>query len=96
MKFPEFHRDVCVFSSSGVVEDIFKIASIAPGAMLYEASREFQKGSQRADEYIRLIKDKLDVAVEQCIQAAGEEYEAATQKMLLRVRNIHYWCQVKM
>ena len=27
---------------AGVVEDIFKIGSMAPGAMLYEASREFQ------------------------------------------------------
>ncbi|XP_072019724.1 vacuolar protein sorting-associated protein 16 homolog [Amphiura filiformis] len=67
-----------------VVEDIFKIGSMAPGAMLYEASREFQKKSQKADEYIRMIKDQLPIAVEQCIEAAGSEYEPATQRMLLR------------
>ena len=44
-----------------------------------------QKGSQRADEYIRMIKDNLEVAVEQCIEAAGHEIEPATQKSLLRV-----------
>ncbi|XP_002734080.3 vacuolar protein sorting-associated protein 16 homolog, partial [Saccoglossus kowalevskii] len=67
-----------------MVEDVFKIGSMAPGAMLYEASREFQKGSQKADEYIRMIKDKLQLAVEQCIVAAGAEYEPNTQRMLLR------------
>ncbi|XP_063953477.1 vacuolar protein sorting-associated protein 16 homolog [Lytechinus pictus] len=68
----------------GVVEDIFKIGSMAPGAMLYEACREFQKESQKADEYIRMIKDQLSLAVEQCIEAAGAEYEPTVQKLLLR------------
>ncbi|XP_071942390.1 vacuolar protein sorting-associated protein 16 homolog [Antedon mediterranea] len=68
-----------------VVEDIFKIGSMAPGAMLYEASREFhEKKSEKADEYIRMIQDQLPRAVQQCIQAAGAEYEPATQRMLLR------------
>ena len=44
-----------------------------------------QKGSQKADEYIRMIKDKLDIAVDQCIQAAGHEIEPSKQKQLLRV-----------
>ena len=44
-----------------------------------------QKKSQKADEYIRMIKDQLPIAVEQCIEAAGSEYEPATQRMLLRV-----------
>ncbi|XP_071505509.1 vacuolar protein sorting-associated protein 16 homolog [Diadema antillarum] len=68
----------------GVVEEIFKIGSMAPGAMLYEASREFQKESQKADEYIRMIKDQLNLAVEQCIEAAGSEYEPSTQRLLLK------------
>ncbi|XP_064643681.1 vacuolar protein sorting-associated protein 16 homolog [Lineus longissimus] len=67
-----------------VIEDIFKIGSMTPGAMLFEASREFQRGSQRADEYIRTIKDKLDLAVEQCIEAAGQEYDPKVQKKLLK------------
>ena len=48
-----------------------------------------QRGSQRADEYIRMIKDKLHQAVEQCIQGAGEEYEPADQKLLLRVSGLN-------
>ena len=67
-----------------VVEDVFKIGSISPGAMLYEAAQEFQKGSQRTDEYIRMIKDKLDEAVKQCIEAAAHEFEPSMQKSLLR------------
>jgi len=67
-----------------VVEDIFKIGSISPGAMLYEAAQEFQKGSQRTDEYIRMIKERLDDAVKQCIEAAAHEFEPSMQKSLLR------------
>jgi len=40
---------------------------------------------RKADEYIRMIKDKLDIAVDQCIQAAGHEIEPSKQKQLLRV-----------
>ena len=58
-----------------VTEQIFKIGSMEPGAMLYEASKEFQKRNQKADEYIRMIKDSLDVAVTQCVVAAGQEIE---------------------
>ncbi|XP_052805418.1 vacuolar protein sorting-associated protein 16 homolog [Mya arenaria] len=67
-----------------VTEQIFKIASMEPGAMLYEASREFERQSQRADEYIRTVKDQLDVAVSQCIQAAGHEFEPSRQSALLK------------
>jgi len=68
----------------GVVEEIFKIGSVAAGACLLDASREFQRGTQKADEYIRMIKDSLAEAVEQCVEAAGHEYETAMQKELLR------------
>lgn len=44
-----------------------------------------QKKSARADEYVRLIKDELTEAVEQCIQAAGAEFEPSVQRGLLRV-----------
>jgi hypothetical protein len=67
-----------------VVEDVFKIGSMSPGAMLYDASQEFVKRSPRTDEYIRMIKDKLDAAVKQCITAAGQEFEPSKQKLLLR------------
>ncbi|XP_053493194.1 vacuolar protein sorting-associated protein 16 homolog [Ictalurus furcatus] len=67
-------------------EEIFKIASMAPGALLLEAHKEYEKESQKADEYLREIKEQnlLGEAVRQCVEAAGNEHEAETQKTLLR------------
>uniref|UniRef100_A0A8B9HT77 Vacuolar protein sorting-associated protein 16 homolog n=1 Tax=Astyanax mexicanus TaxID=7994 RepID=A0A8B9HT77_ASTMX len=67
-------------------EEIFKIASMAPGALLLEAHKEYEKESQKADEYLREIKEQglLAEAVRQCVEAAGHEQEAETQKTLLR------------
>ncbi|XP_058476659.1 vacuolar protein sorting-associated protein 16 homolog isoform X1 [Solea solea] len=69
-----------------VCQDIFKIASMAPGALLLEAHREYEKSSQKADEYLREIKEQsmLGEAVRQCVEAAAHEYDANTQKSLLR------------
>lgn len=66
------------------VEQVFKIGSMEPGAMLFDASKEFEKKSARAEEYIRMIKDRLSEAVQQCIQAAAGEHEPAVQRGLLR------------
>ncbi|XP_059906954.1 vacuolar protein sorting-associated protein 16 homolog isoform X6 [Gadus macrocephalus] len=69
-----------------VCEDIFKIASMGPGALLLEAHKEYQKSSQKADEYLREIKEQgmLGDAVRQCVEAAGHEQHTHTQKALLR------------
>ncbi|KAK3106315.1 hypothetical protein FSP39_017525 [Pinctada imbricata] len=73
-----------LYRIADVTDKIFRIGSMEPGAMLYEASKEFYKGSQKADEYIRMIKDRLEHAVSQCIEAAGYEIESDKQKALLR------------
>ena len=65
-------------------QEIFRIGSMAPGAILMEASREFQKRSHRAEEYMRLVRDQLDAAVTQCIDAAGREWQPSVQKLLLQ------------
>ncbi|KAM4698131.1 vacuolar protein sorting-associated protein 16 homolog [Rhinophrynus dorsalis] len=67
-------------------EEIFKIASMAPGALLLEAHKEYEKESQKADDYLREIKDQnlLSEAVEKCIEAAGYEHVPELQKSLLR------------
>ncbi|NXS98362.1 VPS16 protein, partial [Jacana jacana] len=72
--------------SAEASQEIFKIASMAPGALLLEAQKEYEKESQKADEYLREIKDQklLPEAVSQCIEAAGYEHEPDTQKSLLR------------
>lgn len=46
-----------------------------------------QKESQKADDYLREIKEQnlLSEAVRQCVEAAGHEHEPETQKTLLRV-----------
>lgn len=68
------------------VADVFRIGSIAPSALLLEASNEFRRHSHKADEYMRMIreKDELKSAFECCLQAAGHEFQPSTQKILLR------------
>ncbi|KAM6362201.1 vacuolar protein sorting-associated protein 16 homolog isoform 4-T4 [Alca torda] len=55
-------------------------------AVLPMGRAPLQKESQKADEYLREIKDQklLPEAVSQCIEAAGYEHEPDTQKSLLR------------
>lgn len=67
-----------------VVRDIFRINSTVPGSYLLEASKQFQKKSHRSNEYLHLVKDKLFSAVQQCVEAAGHEFNAETQKMLIK------------
>ncbi|XP_015273771.1 PREDICTED: vacuolar protein sorting-associated protein 16 homolog, partial [Gekko japonicus] len=67
-------------------QEIFKIASMAPGALLLEAQKAYEKESQKADEYLREIReqDLLPEAVRKCIEAASYEHDPETQKALLR------------
>ncbi|XP_054280051.1 vacuolar protein sorting-associated protein 16 homolog isoform X2 [Macrosteles quadrilineatus] len=67
-----------------VVVDIFRINSTSPGSYLLEASQQFQKKSHRANEYIHLVKPKLAMAVGQCVEAAGHEFNPSHQKMLIK------------
>lgn len=59
-------------------------------AALLMGRTPLQKESQKADEYLREIKDQklLPEAVSQCIEAAGYEHEPDTQKSLLRVSEV--------
>lgn len=58
--------------------------------MLHDARQAFDNKDPAADDLIRDIKenrenpDALAVAVSQCIQAAGEEFEPRRQRSLLR------------
>jgi len=63
---------------------IFGIGSFSPGALLYDALELFDAQSARADENLRLIGSNLSVAVEECIEAAGHEFDIALQRSLLR------------
>ncbi|CAH1109343.1 unnamed protein product [Psylliodes chrysocephalus] len=67
-----------------VVQKIFRINSTDPGSFLLEASKQFQKGSHKANEYICLVKNDLETAVNQCIEAVGYEFDTDVQKLLIR------------
>lgn len=68
-----------------VTMEIFEIGSISPGSLLLEARKEFDKKSHRADDYLKVLKEKksLENAVLKCIEAAGHEYLICDQKSLL-------------
>jgi vacuolar protein sorting-associated protein 16 len=65
-------------------EEVFRIASEAPAAVLLDSIDLLEKKSPKADENIQRIKPNLSDAVETCIRAAGQEYDHTLQKQLLR------------
>lgn len=64
---------------------IFQPGSTKPASILYEALEHYQRKSPKADENIRVIKPDLAEAVDTCIEAAGQEWDAKWQQKLLRV-----------
>ncbi|XP_050500351.1 vacuolar protein sorting-associated protein 16 homolog [Diabrotica virgifera virgifera] len=66
------------------VQKIYRINSTEPGSFLLEASKQFQRGSHKANEYICLVKNDLEIAVNQCIEAVGYEFDTEIQQMLIR------------
>lgn len=67
------------------VNNIFAINSQEASSFLFEAHKKFQERSHQSDEYMCLIMDKLNVAVDECIEAAVFEFDSDTQKSLVRV-----------
>lgn len=73
---------------------IFRPGSTSPAAILYDAWEHFTRRSPKADEHIRSIRPELASAVDDCIDAAGREWEPYWQRRLLNVhqypRSIRY------
>lgn len=67
------------------VNNIFAINSQEPASFLFEAHKKFEERSCQSDEYLCLIKNQLEVAVAECIEAAVFEFDPVTQKSLIRV-----------
>ncbi|KAL7029066.1 hypothetical protein ACKWTF_006087 [Chironomus riparius] len=65
------------------VSNIFGISISEPSSFLFESHRKFVERSHQSDEYLCLIMDKIEVAVEECIKAAGYEFDTETQKSLI-------------
>jgi vacuolar protein sorting-associated protein 16 len=68
-----------------VSEDVFKVGSSSPSAVLLDAVDHLERNSAKADEDIRLIRPQLAEAVDGCIAAAGYEWDHHWQKQLLKV-----------
>ncbi len=64
--------------------DIFRIGSLTPSAMLYDAFVEFEKKNASSIKNIRSIKSQLPNAVRNCLAAASHEYNPQLQRALLR------------
>nr|AOM63317.1 vacuolar protein sorting 16A [Drosophila melanogaster] len=66
------------------VENIFAVNSQEPASYLFEAQKKFEEKSYKSDEYLSMCREKIDLAVSECIEAASYEFCPETQKSLLR------------
>lgn len=68
------------------VENIKGVGSTAPAAMLFQALDAYDAGDAKADEHIRFIQSQqtLEIAIRECVEAAGSEFDYASQTALLR------------
>lgn len=62
---------------------VFRPGSTSPSAILFDAWESFTQRSSKADESIRSIRPDLAAAVNECIDAAGCEWEPFWQRKLL-------------
>ena len=81
-------NELCEFLSRvpSSTEDIFRIGSFSPPALLFDALEAFEAEDAKADENIRSIreKDSLQMAIESCVDAGAHEFDTMTQRKLLR------------
>ena len=62
---------------------VFRPGSTSSSAILFAAWESFLERSPKADENIRSIRSDLAAAVNECIDAAGHEWEPDWQRKLL-------------
>ena len=66
------------------IEEVFKLGSTSPAAVLLDSIEQLERRSPKADENIQRIKPYLPEAVDTCVRAAGHEYNTQLQKKLLK------------
>ena len=78
--------DVCEFVQKvpDPTEEVFRLGSTSPAAVLLDAMGQLEKKSPKADDNIQLIRPNLDEAVDICVRAAAQEYSIHWQKQLLK------------
>ena len=67
---------------------IFRPGSTAASAILYDAWESFEQRLPKSDESVRSIRPDLAAAVDECIDAAGQEWEPYWQRRLLNVSHL--------
>lgn len=67
-----------------MTEEIFRLGSSSPAAVLLDSVDQLEKKSPKADENVQRIRSSLPSAVDNCIKAAGHEYDSYWQKRLLK------------
>lgn len=66
-------------------QKVFKPGSTDPAAILFDAYDLYENKSPKADESIRSIRPELARAVDDLIDAAGQEIEPYWQRRLMHV-----------
>ncbi|MCP9265930.1 Vacuolar protein sorting-associated protein 16-like protein [Dirofilaria immitis] len=66
------------------VDNVLGVASSEPGAILYEASEKLIQGAYGVHEYIHMIEDQMENAVQQCLVAAAHQFDIILQKKMLK------------
>ncbi|XP_017856244.1 PREDICTED: vacuolar protein sorting-associated protein 16 homolog isoform X1 [Drosophila arizonae] len=66
------------------VQNIFAVNSQAPASYLFEAQKKFEEKSYKSDEYLSMCRSNIELAVNECIEAAAYEFCPETQKSLMR------------
>jgi hypothetical protein len=64
--------------------DIFRIGSLTPSAVLFDAYIEFEKKNASSIKNIRSIRPQLPSAVKSCLEAAAHEFDHTLQRKLLK------------
>lgn len=77
---------------------LLRIGSLVPGALLLDASDDFEKGTPSSDEAARAItksEEMLVEAIHSCCQAAMCEWDTQMQKRLLTAASygMHFTCR---
>ncbi|KAL1696024.1 Vps16, C-terminal region-domain-containing protein [Schizophyllum commune] len=82
--------DVCDFIQKVPAPSlsVFRPGSTSPAAILYDAWESFSHRSSKAHESIKNIRPDLAAAVDECIAAAGQEWEPYWQRRLFNAAKL--------
>ncbi|SCP03681.1 vacuolar protein sorting-associated protein 16, putative [Plasmodium malariae] len=64
--------------------NIFSIGSCTPSAMLYYSYEKYRNGNICLEDEIRAFNNNLNIAIEECLNAATHEYNESIIKLLLQ------------